>query len=83
MPDRRLALQAAQRFLGEDLGDEAHVAQRHQIVVVGDCDAGGLLPAVLESEQAEVREPGDVPVRRVDAEDPAHRYPSLPGRVPS
>ena len=34
-------------------------------------DAGGLLAAVLERVQREVGEPGDVRLRRVDAEDAA------------
>jgi hypothetical protein len=38
---------------------------------MGSRDPRGLLPAVLERKQREIREPGDVVIRRVDAEDAA------------
>ena len=50
----RVAVQAAQLLLVEDLRHEPHVAQRGQPAVVGDGDPGRLLAAVLEREQAEV-----------------------------
>ena len=63
-------LERAQLVLVEDLGDEAAVAQRHDAAVaVGGGDAGGLLAAVLERVEREVRQAGDVVPRRVDAED--------------
>jgi hypothetical protein len=37
-------------LLVEDLRDETHVAQDGQPPVVGDCDAGRLLAAVLQRE---------------------------------
>ena len=70
--DRDLALEAAQVLLVEDLGDEAHVAQDGQAAAVGDGDARGLLPAVLEGEQAEVRDARDVALGGANAEDTAH-----------
>ena len=77
VPDRGLAAQAAQLLLVEDLRDEAEVAQRREPALVGDGDPRRLLAAVLEREEAEVGEPGDVAVVRVDAEDAAHRGPGL------
>src|SRR6266542_3706001 len=71
--DRDLAVEAAQLLLVEDLGDEAHVAQRGQATVVGDGDPRRLLAAVLEGEEAEVGDAGDVPLGRVDAEEAAHQ----------
>ena len=77
MPDRKLAVQAAKLLLVEHLRDEAHVAQRRQAALVGDRDAGGLLAAVLQREQAEVRDPRDVAFGRADAEQAAHQ-PTVP-----
>ena len=68
-----VAAQAAQLLLVEDLGDEAHVAQHRQAALVGDRDPGRLLAAVLEREEAEVRDARDVAVGRADAEDAAHQ----------
>ena len=72
MADRDLAAQAAELLLVEDLGDEAEVAQPGQAPVLGDGDSRRLLAAVLQREQAEVRQPGDVAVGRIDAENAAH-----------
>ena len=58
--DRHVALQRAQLLLVEDLVDEALVAHRHDVAALGGRDARGLLPAVLERVQREVREAGDV-----------------------
>jgi hypothetical protein len=71
--DRDLAAQPAQLLLAEDLGDETHVAQDGDPPPVGNGDSGGLLAPVLEREEAEVGEAGDVPLRPVDAEDAAHQ----------
>src|SRR5207302_1653877 len=78
VPDRRLAVEAAQFLLVEDLRDKAHVAEHGQPAVVGDRDPGRFLAAVLEREQAEVRDARDVPLRGADAEHAAHQ-----GTVPS
>ena len=72
MPDRDVAAQAVQLLLVEDLRDEAEVAQRGQAALLRDGDARGLLAAVLQREEPEVREPRDVAVGRVHAEDAAH-----------
>ena len=73
MPDRKLAVQAAKLPLVEHLRDEAHLAQRRQAALVGDRYAGGLLAAVLQREQAEVRDPRDVALGRANAEQSAHQ----------
>ncbi len=78
MADRDVAAQAAQLLLVEDLRHEPEVAQRREPALVGDRDPGRLLTAVLEREEPEVREPRDVAVRCVDAEDAAHRYATSP-----
>ena len=71
-PIASLAAQAAQLLLVEDLGDEAEVAQDGEAALVGDRDPRRLLAAVLEREEPEVGEAGDVALGRVDAEDAAH-----------
>ena len=73
MADRDLAVQAAQLLLGEDLCDEAQVAEDGQPAVVGDGDARGLLAAVLEREEAEIADTRDIAVGGADAEDAAHQ----------
>ena len=72
MADRDLAAQTVQLLLVEHLRDETEVAQRRQAPLLGDGDAGRLLAAVLQREEAEVREPRDVAVGGVNAEDAAH-----------
>ena len=73
MADRRVAVEAAQLLLVEDLSDETHVAQHRQPPFVRDRDPGGLLAAVLQREEAEEGHARDVPLRRADAEDAAHQ----------
>jgi hypothetical protein len=65
-------VEAVQRLLGEDLRDEPHVSEDGQTAGVGHGDPGGLLSAVLEREETEVGDAGDVSLRRPDAEDAAH-----------
>ena len=48
--------QRLQLLLVEDVRDEPHLAQDREAPAVGDGDPGRLLAAVLEREQAEVRE---------------------------
>ena len=72
VPDRDLARQCVQLLLVEDLRDEAHVAHDGEPAAVGDGDPGRLLAAVLEREQAEVREPRHVSLLRANAEDATH-----------
>ena len=78
VPDRDLPAQSVQLLLVEHLRDEAEVAQRRQAALLRDGDPRRLLAAVLQREEAEIREPRDVALRRVHAEDAAHGY--APGR---
>ena len=55
VPDRDLAGQRLQLLLVEDLGHEAHVAQRGQPPGLGDGDARRLLAAVLQARTARSR----------------------------
>jgi hypothetical protein len=73
--DRDLAPEPTQALLVEDLIDESHVAHRRQPPALRDRDAGRFLATVLEREEPEVREPGDVALARPDAEDAAHQGP--------
>jgi hypothetical protein len=72
VPDRDLALEAAEVLLVEHLGDETHVAQHRQPAAVGDRDPRGLLATMLECEETEEGHARDVPLGRSDAENPAH-----------
>ncbi len=73
MADRDLTVEAAELLFVEDLRHEPEVAQRRETPVLGDRDAGRLLAAVLQREQAEVREPCDIAIRCMDPEDAAHQ----------
>ena len=66
LPGQRL-----QDLLLEHLRDQAHVLVDDQPGAVGDRDAGRLLPAVLQREQGEEGEAGDIHLRGVDGEHPA------------
>ena len=74
--DRDLTRESLELLLVEDLGDEPHVAQHRQAPRLRDGDARRLLPAMLQREQREVRQPRHVAVGRADAEDAAHVYAS-------
>ena len=52
MGDREVAAEAGQPPLVEHLGDHPEVLVEHQLAPVADRDAGRLLAAVLEREQA-------------------------------
>ena len=73
VPDRDVARQRVQLLLVEHLRDEPHVAEHRQPAAVGDRDPRRLLAAVLEREEAEVREPRHVALGGADAEDAAHQ----------
>ena len=73
MPDRNLAREAGEALLVEDLADETEVAESGQTAPLRDRDPGRLLSAVLEREEAEVRDARHVAVASADAEDAAHR----------
>ncbi len=70
--DRDLTGERLQLLLVEHLGDEPHVAEHRQATALRDGDPGRLLPAVLQREEGEVREPRHIAVDRADAEDAAH-----------
>jgi len=59
-PDRDVALQRVQRGLVENLRDQAHVLEHHDLVAVADRDPRRLLAAVLQRVEAEVGELGHV-----------------------
>ena len=61
--DRDLAAEAVKLLLVEHLRDEPEVAHPRQPAVLGDRDPRRLLAAVLEREEAEVREARDVVAR--------------------
>ena len=69
--DREVALQRGEPALVEHLGDEAHVLRHGDRLAVAHRDAGGLLAAVLEREQAEVGQLRDRLAGAVHAEDAA------------
>ena len=71
VPDRHVAGERPQAALVEDLGDQAEVALGGDVAALAGRDAGRFLAAVLEREEREVGEPGDVVLGRVDAEDAA------------
>src|ERR1700749_2849808 len=72
MTDGHVAHERAQRVLVEDLGDEALVADAHDVAAgAGGGDARRLLAPVLEREQGKVGETGDVVAGGVDPEDAA------------
>ena len=71
--DRDLARQRRELLLVEDLRDETHLAEHGDPPPSETAMPGGLLAAVLEREEPEVRETRDVALARVDAEDAAHQ----------
>ena len=79
MADRHLALERAQLLLVEDLVDQALVAHRHDVAVLGGRDAGGLLAAMLERVEREVGQPRHLLLRGDDAEDAAFVARSVAG----
>ena len=81
MADGGLATEAAELLLRE-VRDQAELLQHRQPPVLRDGDARRLLPSVLERVQREVRQPRDVAIRRVDAEDAAHQ-PTVPISISS
>ena len=67
--DGQVAAQRAERGLVEDLGDQTHVLEDHDLGAVADRDPGGLLAAVLQRVEAEVGELGHLLARGPDPED--------------
>jgi hypothetical protein len=79
--DGRIAAQAVELLLVEDLRDEAHVAEHGQPALVGDGDSGRFLAAVLEREEPEEGDARDVALRGADAEHSAHQATVPSSRV--
>jgi hypothetical protein len=70
--DREVPVQRAKVVLLEHLRDEPKRTLGDDVAtVLRRGDAGGLLPAVLQGEQREVREASDVVLGPVDPEHPA------------
>jgi hypothetical protein len=67
--DGEVAGKARQDGFVEYLGDETEILVHGDVLRVADGDARTLLSAVLEGEQAEVRETGRIDVGTHDAED--------------
>src|SRR5580693_6144786 len=66
--DCDVALQLVHDLLVEDLVDESHLLKPLEALAVGDVDTRRFLSAMLEGEESEVGEPGDVLSGREDAE---------------
>ena len=72
MADRQFAAERAQIVLLEHLANQPQRALGDDVPVAIRCgDSRGLLAAVLKRVQSEVRQPGDVVIGRIDAEDAA------------
>ena len=82
MPQRHVALQAAENLFVENAGDEPHLAMAVDRDAVADRETRALLAAVLQRVQAEVCQPRDVFAGRVDSGDPARLVQNVTGRLP-
>jgi hypothetical protein len=71
VPDRHRPGKAAEDVFVEDLADETHVLMHTDLGAVRHCDAGGLLAAVLESEEGEKGHASGFLARRVQSDDTA------------
>ena len=75
--DGDVAVKLGQSAFVKDLRDQAHFFIPFDLLTVGNHDSGGFLAPVLEREEAEIGQTGDIFPRRIDAEDAA----LLAGRV--
>ena len=66
-----MALQRRQVLRGEDLRDQADIFVQADGAPIGDGDAGGFLPAVLQGKQAKEGHAGHIFVGGEDADDAA------------
>ena len=55
MPDRQMPFERREVTLVEHLRDEPHVLDHGDRLAIADRDAGGLLPAMLQRVQAQIR----------------------------
>ncbi len=70
MPDGQVSVaQRVQSRLVEDLRDQAHVFEDHDLRAFADRNPRRLLPAVLQRVKPEIRELRYLLVRRPDTED--------------
>src|SRR5690606_22589052 len=65
----QVSVEGVERRVVEDLRHQTHVLVDEDLLAVADRDAGGLLAAVLQGVDAEVRQLGDVLTGRPHAED--------------
>ena len=70
MTDGQLSGESLQGLLLEDLRDQPHVFVDDQPGTVGDRDAGRFLPAMLQREEGEEGQAGDIHLGGVDSEHP-------------
>src|SRR6202035_1414125 len=63
VPDGDVALETVDDLLVEHLRDEPHLLADANLAAVADRDTGGLLSAMLQRVQAEIRQVGDVLAR--------------------
>ena len=82
VPDGRLAAEAGEGALVEDLRDQSHVPDGRDLAVIGHGDAGALLAAVLQRVKAEEGQARDVEDGSVDGKHTAHLC-EVPGRAAS
>jgi hypothetical protein len=70
MPDSEVSIaERVKSRLVENLGDQAHVFENHDLRAFANRDSRRLLPTVLQGVKPEVGELGDLFVRSPDAED--------------
>jgi hypothetical protein len=69
--DRDVTLEGLQNLLVEDLTDQPEVLEDHDLLTVGNGDAGRLLATVLQRVQPVIGQLGDFLTRRPDPENAA------------
>ena len=80
MTDRGPAEQAGQHPFIEDIADVAHGPREANAAIIGDGDAGAVLPAVLQRVQAQVGDVGRILVA-VNPEDAARVLEGVHGEM--
>ena len=66
-----MTFQALQVAFAEGLGDQTHAGEEVDAMAGGGCDAGALLAAVLEGEEAVESYAGHILARRIDPDHTA------------
>jgi len=67
--DGDVPAQRGDLFLTKDLADQTHLTVQEELPAIDDRDAGTLLPAMLQSEEAEIGDTGNILSGSVDAKD--------------